>query len=127
MPFSNNKKSNTKANRELGKEFEKLAGDYFVSHGFEILEKNWQAGHKEIDLIVKKDNLLIFVEVKSASSNKFGHPSEWVDQKKIKNLSLAAGQYILEHNLSGIDMRFDVVTFVDGILEHYENAFDVME
>ncbi len=126
MPFS--KKNNySKDNRERGRQFEKLAGDYFESLGYEILEKNWQAGRNEIDLIVKKDNLIIFVEVKSASSKKFGHPSERVNQKKIINLSNAANQYILVNNLTDIDMRFDVVTYVDGNLEHYENAFDAIE
>lgn len=127
MPSSNNKNSYSKNNRERGRQFEKLAGDYFISHGYEILEKNWQAGRKEIDLIVKKDNLIIFVEVKSASSKKFGHPSERVDKKKIMNLSNAAQQFILVHNLSNVDMRFDVITFVNGSLEHYENAFNVAE
>ena len=127
MTSSNNKKSYTKENRERGRQFEKLAGKYFLENNFEILEENWQAGRKEIDLIVKKENLIIFVEVKSASSKKFGHPSERVDQRKIQNLSQAAKQYILVHNLTNIDMRFDVVTFIEGKLEHYENAFDVIE
>lgn len=127
MPSSNQKKSYTKENRAKGKEYEKLAGEYFVQNGYKILEKNWQAGRKEIDLIVTKENLIIFVEVKSASSKKFGHPSERVDQKKIKNLSTAANQYILVHNLTNIDMRFDVITFIKGKLEHYENAFDAAE
>ncbi|HDL01615.1 MAG TPA: YraN family protein [candidate division Zixibacteria bacterium] len=127
MPSSNQKKSYTKENRAKGKEYEKLAGEYFAQNGYKILEKNWQAGRKEIDLIVTKENLIIFVEVKSASSKKFGHPSERVDQKKIKNLSDAANQYILVHNLTNIDMRFDVITFIEGTLEHYENAFDVAE
>ena len=127
MPFSNKKNSYTKANRERGRQFEELAGKYFEDNNFEILEKNWQAGRKELDLVVKKDNLIIFVEVKSASSKKFGHPSERVDKRKIQNLSIAANQYILENNLQNVDMRFDVVTFVDGKLEHYENAFDVAE
>ncbi len=127
MPSSNQKKSYTKENRKRGRQFEQLAGEYFIQNGYKILENNWQAGHKEIDLIVSNENLIIFVEVKSASSKKFGHPSERVDQKKIKNLSYAANQYILDHNLTNIDMRFDVVTFIDGKLEHYENAFDAIE
>ncbi len=90
MTSSNFKKSYTKENRARGKEFEELVGKYFEENGYKIVEKNWQAGRKEIDLIVQKENLLIFVEVKSASSKKFGHPSERVDKRKIKNLSIAA-------------------------------------
>lgn len=126
MP-SSKKDSQEKQNRTKGREFEKLAGKFYLDLGFEILETNWQAGRKEIDIIVKKDKLIVFVEVKSASSKKYGHPSERVDKRKIANLSIAANQFILENNLTGYDMRFDVVTYINGKIEHYPNAFNVAE
>ena len=126
MP-SSKKDSQEKHNRKIGRQFEELAGKFYMNLGFEILEQNWQAGRKEIDLIVKKENLIVFVEVKSTSTKNYGHPSERVDKKKILNLSNAANQFILEHNLRDIDMRFDVVTFTNGKLEHYPNAFNVEE
>ena len=119
MPSSNN--------REQGRQFEKLAGDYFINLGYEVLKKNWQAGRKEIDLIVKKENLIIFVEVKSSSTQKFGHPSERVDNRKINNLVKAAQQYLIVHEVKNIDLRFDLVTFVDGQLEYYPDAFGIPE
>ena len=88
------------------------------------MERNWRAGHKEIDLIAIKDKLILFVEVKSAATTRFGHPAERVDTKKIKNLSAAAEQYLLVHDLTGYDLRFDLITFLDGHLEHYPNAFE---
>ena len=127
MPSSNKDNSFSKSNRERGRQYEELAGKYFIEQNYEILKKNWQAGRKEIDIIVKKENLIVFVEVKSSSSKKFGHPSERVDKKKVQNLSDAAKQFILTHNLHDIDLRFDLITFVDGKLEHYENAFDISE
>lgn len=110
-----------------GRKFEALAGKFFVENGYQILDKNWQAGHKEIDLIVRRGNVVVFVEVKSASNKKFGHPAERVDKKKIKNLTIAAQQYLLVNDLKGFDLRFDLVTFLDGQLEHYPNAFEAAE
>jgi putative endonuclease len=121
MP-SCNKNRRTKK-KIIGQSYEQLAARYFRQIGFEILERNWYAGHKEIDLIIKKENLIAFVEVKSASTRKYGHPAERVDQRKIANLTSAARQYIADHNIENCDLRFDVVTFINGKLEHFPDAF----
>ena len=126
MPSSNNKDSNH-SKLQQGRRFEKLAGDFYVDDGFDILAYNYRAGKKEIDLIVQKESLIVFVEVKSATSDKFGHPSERVDERKVQNLTEAANQFIIEKNIQHCDLRFDLVTFVDGELEHYPNAFEAME
>ncbi|NOY88697.1 MAG: YraN family protein [FCB group bacterium] len=124
MPSFNNDNFYRDKNIEKGRSYEKRAALFFKQNGYEIIEQNWRVGHKEIDLIVKKGNLLVFVEVKSSSSKKFGHPSEHVDAKKIANLTQAAQQYIIAHDIKGVDFRFDVVTFLDGRLEYYPNAFE---
>jgi len=124
MPSSN---GNPPKDRRLetGHEYERLAARFYVDKGFEVLERNWRAGRKEIDLIVRKKNLVVFVEVKSSASKKFGHPAERVDRRKRENLTSCARQYIIARDLSGVDMRFDVVTFTDGQIEHYPDAFEV--
>ena len=76
-------------------------------------------------MIVRKGSLIVFVEVKSAETPKFGHPAERVDKRKIKNLTEAAERYIETKGIVGCDLRFDVVTFVDGKPEHYPDAFGV--
>ncbi|MBU0984183.1 MAG: YraN family protein [candidate division Zixibacteria bacterium] len=106
-----------------GREFEEHAARFFTQQGFEVIERNWQAGHKEIDLVVRRGGLIVFVEVKAARSKNFGHPSEWIDRKKIDNLLSAARQYIEAHDITNCDLRFDVVTFFQGKLEHYPGAF----
>ena len=103
--------------------YEKRAEDFLVNHGYVIIEHNWQASHKEIDLIARKDNTIIFVEVKGSSTTQFGHPAERVDRKKRRNLIAAAEQYIAGHDLAGCDFRMDLITFHEGRLEHYPNAF----
>jgi putative endonuclease len=106
-----------------GAKFEQLAAEFFKANGFDIVERNWRSGHKEIDLIVKRENLLVFVEVKSSGTTKFGHPAERVDNRKIRNLTSAATAYLEKKLITGCDLRFDVVTFADGLLEHYPDAF----
>jgi putative endonuclease len=125
MLFSNNQ--NKKDNILTGKKFEKRAAKYFEKLGFKILERNWRSGHKEIDLIIKKDNLLVFVEVKSSYTKKFGHPSERVDEKKISNITNCAQDYLITKKIDNIDIQFDVVTFTNGELEHYPHAFEATE
>lgn len=107
--------------------YEKLAARFFEQQGYEVLARNWRAGRLEIDLIVKRDDLIVFVEVKSAASKRFGHPAERVDEKKTINLTRAAQQFISEKEVVNCDLRFDVVTFIDGQLEHFPNAFEARE
>ena len=126
MPSSKNRKPE-KDKVKIGRSYEELAAQFFLDSGYLILLKNYRAGKKEIDLIVQKGNALVFVEVKSTSSAKFGHPAERVDKRKIANLTQAAQQYLIENNIEGCDLRFDVVTFVKGKMEHYPSAFDIDE
>jgi len=106
-----------------GESYERFAATYFKQNGFEILQRNWRTGHREIDLIVRKGNLIAFVEVKSVSSKKYGHPAERVDDKKVINLTKAAQQYLIENKIENCDLRFDVVTFANSKLEHFPDAF----
>jgi putative endonuclease len=110
-----------------GRRFEKQAALFFEQQGYEVVERNWQASHLEIDLIVRKDDLIVFVEVKSSSGMKFGHPVEKVDRRKIINLTKAARQFVIERDISGCDLRFDIVTFVNGELEHFPGAFEATD
>ncbi len=114
-------KSGSRVSR--GRAFERQAAQFFTDQGYEILEQNWQASHKELDLIVRKNDTVVFVEVKAGWSRKYGHPIERIDRKKIRNLTEAAQRYIEEKSLTDCDFRFDVVTFFEGQLEHFPNAF----
>ncbi|MBU8933948.1 MAG: YraN family protein [candidate division Zixibacteria bacterium] len=112
---------------QTGRSFEKLAARFFQDQGFEILERNWHDGPREIDLIVSKDSLIVFVEVKSTSSRKFGHPVERVDKRKVYNIVRAAQRYLVDEEIHQHDFRFDVVTFTKGQLEHFPDAFTAPE
>lgn len=112
---------------DWGKEGEKLAYDYLVQSGFKILEKNYRYGHKEVDLIARRDKTLIFVEVKSASTKKFGDPQSWINLKKQNQLREAALAYIQEKNPVCQEFRFDVIAIQREKnkikIEHIPGAF----
>lgn len=127
MPSSKGESGDNPSRRSTGAAYEQRAAQFFIDQGFEILDHNWQAGHREIDLVARKGQIVVFVEVKSAANKKFGHPVERVDKTKIRRLSSAAQQYLLAKNIQGVDLRFDVVTFTAGSLEHYPSAFEFEE
>ena len=107
----------------VGRRYEQLAADFFIAGGFTILERNYRAGSCEIDLVVRRNRLVVFVEVKAARDEAYGHPAERVDERKQGHLVEAARWYMAEHDITGCDVRFDCVTFVRGRIEHYPNAF----
>ena len=124
MPSSKKTSASKKTTVSSGRQYEKKAALFYKQQGFETVAQNWQAAHKEIDLIVRKHDLMVFVEVKSARTTTFGHPAQRVGKKKIENLTRAARQYLAENKIENTDLRFDVVTFVNGRMEHYPNAFE---
>lgn len=113
--------------RSFGTEAENLAANFLENKGYQILERSYQYGHKEIDLVCRIKNTIVFVEVKAARSDKFGEPQSWVTDAKQKNLITAAQGYIQEHEVSGCDFRFDVIAYSriknDVRLNHFESAF----
>lgn len=113
--------------KKLGREGEDAAAKFYQNLGFIIIERNFRAGRFEIDLIVRNENLIVFVEVKTASGPTFGHPAERVDLRKQRRIVAVAQQYLIAKNLSAVDLRMDVVTFVGDKLEHYPNAFSTDE
>jgi putative endonuclease len=111
---------------EKGKEGEELAANFLVEKGFEIIARNYRYKRLEIDLIVKKNNWLVFVEVKFRTSDAYGYPEDFVDYKKAKNIVDGAEQYTYDKNWQG-NVRYDIVAIrkIHGQLEikHIEDAF----
>jgi putative endonuclease len=109
-----------------GKEGEMLAADFLVGKGFEIVERNYRHKRSEIDLIVKKNNWMIFVEVKMRSSDAYGYPEDFVDYKKAKNIIKGAEEYTYQKDWQG-NVRYDIVSIREQHGEreivHFEDAF----
>lgn len=110
----------------IGKKGEEVAQKYLLNNGYIIIETNWRYYNLEIDIIAKKDNELIIIEVKSRSGEQYGHPSEAITRQKMKRIIDATEAYILKNNIT-IDVRFDVITVIfqnsKYELEHFEDAF----
>jgi len=111
---------------KLGKEGELIAFMILQRDGFTVLETNWRFQKAEIDVIAKKDGFLVFIEVKTRSSKKFGRPEDAIDKKKIALYKDAAEGY-LEQYPTEAEIRFDVVSIIiakDGTqIEYISNAF----
>lgn len=109
---------------ERGKRGEKQAADFLREHGYYIVEENyrWQGG--EIDLIARDGNYLVFVEVKSRSSEAFGTPEEAITPTKRRRIIRTAKKYLQEHP-TPLDVRFDVVALSRGEARLYRDAFSL--
>lgn len=107
---------------------EKIAARHLQKSGYKILDHNFHGRDFEIDLIARKKNLLIFVEVKRRTSSIFMQPVESINLKKRRDIIRGAKYYLLSNDLyDKVDVRFDVITIKDdnGNLEHYEDAFRI--
>ena len=110
----------------IGKKGEQLAAEFLMKKGFEIVVRNYRDGRAEIDLIVRRDDWLIFVEVKARSSSDFGEPEEFVDVRKMNKLYEAAEEYIYSTDWHG-HIRFDIVSVKLGkepVVELFEDAIN---
>jgi putative endonuclease len=108
-----------------GQEGEEQAARYLESQGYQVVARNYRYKRAEIDLIVRQDNWLVFVEVKTRSSTAFGHPEEFVDAKKRVNILQAAAHYLEETSWQG-HVRYDVVAVLltpTLAIEHLPDAF----
>lgn len=81
-------------NQEVGRFGENLAKEFLEKNGYKIIEMNVKTSYKELDIIAEKDDEIIFVEVKTRTSNSFGSAEEAVYSKKLYNLKRAAGIYL---------------------------------
>ncbi len=117
---------------DIGKLGEDLARKFLEVNGYKILATNWRIYKEEIDIICEKEGILIFVEVKTRRNTKFGHPAEYVHQKKQKRLIKAAISYITKNKLwDKKSCRFDIVSVSlqpsNWVIEHFKNVFEISE
>ena len=114
-----------KTRKALGTQGEKIAQDYLMKRGYRLVERNYRVPPYEIDLIVEKDDTLVFVEVKARSRRGYGTPESFVDARKENHLLEAAEAYLWEKKW-GRRVRFDIVSVEMGgrtHIQHFEDAF----
>lgn len=86
--------TDTLHNKILGQQGEAFAADYLNSRGYKILERNYRAGHQELDIIASQDGVLHFVEVKTRRTSQFGLGEDAMHRKKIDRLLQAIDAYL---------------------------------
>ena len=116
----------TNNSQKQGQEGELIARKHLVAEGYELLEVNWRFRKYEIDVIAKKAQTIVFVEVKTRKSNTFGEPEVFVTKQKQNFLIAAANQYLIENNVD-LESRFDIISVLqfnnNHTVKHLEAAF----
>lgn len=114
--------------QSLGRWGETVAAGYLQSQGYELLARNVRTPHGEIDLVVTRDQQVVFVEVKTRAGSSLGPPEISVSARKQAHMRRAAQAYIVQHPELGDSWRLDVIAVrrqsqaeAPEVL-HFENA-----
>jgi len=100
----------------LGEKGEALAAEFLQAGGYSILHRRYRFGRGDIDLIARKGNTVVFVEVKTRRTLMYGEPEEAVTADKVRRIRRIASAYLSRCHLSECDCRIDIVgvTFEGG-------------
>jgi putative endonuclease len=113
----------------LGAAGEAAAAAWLVERGYEILARNARTRFGEIDMVARHDEVIVFIEVKSRTSARFGHPSEAISALKQHRLARLASAYLQSRRLGAPVVRFDAIAvYLDAAgriaaIEHVPDAF----
>ncbi len=104
---------------------EKIAHNFLIKKGYQVVATNWRWGKGEIDLIGRHQGTLIFVEVKTRTNATFGQPEEAISVKKQQLMYELASEYMFREQYEE-EYRFDIISIVlrpSREINHYEDAF----
>ncbi|MFH1662298.1 MAG: YraN family protein [Candidatus Falkowbacteria bacterium] len=113
-------------NQKVGQFGEEVAKNYLIRKGYKIVDCNVKTSYQEIDIIAKKDGGIIFVEVKTRTSDIYGEAEDAIDNRKINNLKMAVQGYLFGNKIFIDDVRVDLVAVdIDKVkktakIKHYE-------
>jgi putative endonuclease len=118
----------TKARQAVGSYGERLAARHLEAAGLVVLDRNWRCSDGEVDLILRDGDDVVFCEVKTRRSARFGSPAEAVSRAKVRRLRRLAGRWLAESTVRPREVRFDVVSVVPqprgaALVEHLRAAF----
>ena len=110
-----------------GNQGEKRASAYLESKGFEIIERNWRTNRGELDIIAVKNDILVFVEVKTLPNGTLDMIQRELNYQKRERILKTSKRFLLKHReYNNSYVRFDVIVIDMPGLEpvyHIENAF----
>jgi putative endonuclease len=96
--------------RGIGAMGEDAAAAWYRTRGFEVVDRNWRVRGGEIDLVLRRGRTIVFCEVKTRSSHRFGAPVEAVTTTKQRRLRGLAAQWLTAHPSLRGEVRFDVAS-----------------
>ncbi|MFK7918176.1 MAG: YraN family protein [Ilumatobacter sp.] len=102
---------------------EELAATHYARLGYRIVERNWRSPTGELDLIVERNGLIVFSEVKARRSDRYGPAAAAVSVPKQRRIRRLAVEWLAEHGTPRTSIRFDVVAITGTRLELIEAAF----
>ena len=111
----------------VGKEGEDIACEFLRKKGYKIIDRNYRKKYTELDIIATKNKILVFVEVKTRTTNKFGLPKEQITNAKLRSLKKSAEYYKLSHKNLPDRMRIDLISIMldktddKSSIEHIED------
>jgi putative endonuclease len=111
--------------RALGRRGEDLVAAWYEAEGYTVLDRNWRCRSGELDLVVRRGGTVVFCEVKTRTSTRFGAPVEAVTATKQRRLRSLAGQWLAARDLRGGALRFDVASVM--VRPGEQPVIDVLE
>lgn len=115
--------------QQLGELGERIAERWLRRQGWRVVQRRFRSGHRDIDLVMEREGLVAFVEVKARRGPQFGGPVEAVNWAKQRELSRSAQVWVDRHGRPHEAYRFDVVgVLVQGEsvkVRHVPNAFSL--
>ncbi len=117
---------------ELGRWGEQKAVEYLISQGYYIRHRDWQYKHRDLDIVAidADQSTLVFVEVKTRSTDIFGDPAQAINLEKANNLMIAANAYLRTYRMENLSFRYDSIAIIGNgednfRLEHQQDIIDV--
>jgi len=116
-------------NKTLGNFGEKMAKEYLIKKGYQFIAQNYKSSHKELDLIFRINNKVIFVEVKTRIKNFESLAETPLTRLQTKNLKNALIAYCLQNKINLDNVRLDLITILinkatrQAELKHYLDIF----
>jgi putative endonuclease len=102
--------SGPRAKDAVGGYGERVAVAYLVARGLVLLDRNWRCPLGELDIVMRdRGDVLVFVEVKTRRSDRFGTPAEGVDRAKVRRLRRLGAAWLAQAGIHPAEVRFDVV------------------
>jgi putative endonuclease len=111
------------ANRARGQWGEDLAAGHYRRLGYEVLDRNWRGATGELDLVVHRGGMFVFVEVKTRRTADYGPAAAAVTAAKQRRIRSLAVEWLRAHEIHAPAVRFDVVAITGNRLELIDGAF----